>query len=272
MASYLKKVYQISTRRVCALLELHRSAWYYQSKKDDQEVIDKLTELAEQLPTKGFDEYYGRIRQEGLKWNHKRVRRVYRKMRLQLRRKYKKRLPQRVKEPLEEPSAPNQTWSMDFMSDALEDGRKIRVLIVLDDFNREVPLVEAGLSFPAQRVVRSLIRLEGERPLPKKIRVDNGPEFLAKDFQDFCASRKIKIQYIQPGKPTQNAYVERLNREFREDVLDAHWFEDLDQVNVMAEIWRQDYNENHPHKSLGKKSPMAYLAEHESAKALADSC
>lgn len=112
MASYLKEKYQISVRRACQVISLHRSMWYYQAKKDDSEVMDKLQELAEELPTRGFDEYYGRIRQEGLIWNRKRVLRVYRKMRLSLRRKYKKRLPQRVKEPLEEPTGPNQTWSM----------------------------------------------------------------------------------------------------------------------------------------------------------------
>lgn len=202
MASYLKEKYQISVRRACQVISLHRSMWYYQAKKDDSEVMDKLQELAEELPTRGFDEYYGRIRQEGLIWNRKRVLRVYRKMRLSLRRKYKKRLPQRVKEPLEEPTGPNQTWSMDFMSDALSDGRKIRTLNIMDDFNREMLAIEIGLSIPAERVVRVLKRLDQERGLPEKLRVDNGPEFLAKAFQDFCRD-KIRIQYIQPGKPTQ---------------------------------------------------------------------
>jgi putative transposase len=117
MCGYLQKQFAVSVKRSCSVIGLHRSMWYYQSKKDDQEVIDKLSELAKQLPTRGFDEYYGRIRQEGLIWNRKRVLRVYRKMRLGLRRKYKKRLPQRVQEPLTEAKAPNETWSMDFMSD-----------------------------------------------------------------------------------------------------------------------------------------------------------
>jgi putative transposase len=242
--------------------------WYYQAKKDDSEVEEKLMELAEDLPTRGFDEYYGRIRQEGLPWNRKRVLRVYRKMRLQLRRKYKKRLPQRVKEPLETPEYKNHTWSMDFMSDALSDGRKIRVLNIMDDFNREVLAVEVGLSMPAERVVRILHRLEIDQGLPEKIRVDNGPEFLAKKFQAYCKDR-IKIQYIQPGKPTQNAYIERLNRHFREDVLDAYLFDNLEQVNIMAEMWRQDYNANHPHKALGGLSPKAYEAQSSLAEASA---
>jgi putative transposase len=271
MAEYIKRVYQVSVRRACSLIGIHRSFWYYESRRDDKEVEDKLSELAQQLPTKGFDEYYGRIRQEGLKWNHKRVRRVYRKMGLSLRRKYKKRLPARVKEPLVVPNRVNHTWSMDFMSDTLADGRKFRVLLIMDDFNREVLGVEAGLSFPAQRVVRTLGRLEEERGLPKKIRVDNGPEFIAKHFEDFCKDR-VHIHYIQPGKPTQNAYIERLNREFRKDVLNAYWFEGLEQVNVLAEQWRQDYNQYHPHSSLGGLSPKTFLAQHRSASAEADLC
>jgi putative transposase len=178
-------------------------------------------------------------------------------MRLSLRRKYKKRLPRRIKEPLVKPQGPNQTWSMDFMSDALLDGRKIRVLNILDDYNREVLAIEVGLSIPAQRVVRVLKQLEEERGLPQRVRVDNGPEFMAKVFQCYCKD-KLQIQYIQPGKPTQNAYIERLNRLFREDVLDAYLFEDLEEVSIMAEQWRQDYNRNHPHGSLGGLSPTAY--------------
>lgn len=222
--------------------------------------MDKLAELAEQLPTRGFDEYYGRIRQEGLIWNRKRVLRVYRKMRLGLRRSYKKRLPKRVKEPLVVPEGPNQTWSLDFMSDALSDGRKIRVLNVMDDFNREMLAIEVGLSIPSERVVRVLERLEEERGLPHQVRVDNGPEFIAQAFKQYCHG-KVLIKYIQPGKPTQNAYMERLNRHLREDVLDAYLFDSLEQVNILAEDWRQDYNRNHPHKSLGRKSPWQVLAE-----------
>ena len=260
MSDYLQKKYQVSVRRSCNLVGLHRSMWYYQKKKDDQPVMDKLAELAEQLPTRGFDEYYGRIRQEGLIWNRKRVLRIYRKMRLGLRRSYKKRLPERVKEPLVVPEGPNRTWSLDFMSDALSDGRKIRGLHIMDDFNREMLAIEVGLSIPSERVVRVLERLEEERGLPHQVRVDNAPEFIAKAFKRYCHG-KVLIKYIQPGKPTQNAYIERLNRHFREDVLDAYLFDNLEQVNILAEDWRQDYNRNHPHKSLGRKSPWQVLAE-----------
>jgi putative transposase len=235
--------------------------WYYQSRKDDTEVIEKLNALADQLPNRGFDCYYGRIRGEGTKWNRKRVLRVYRNIKLTLRRKRKRRLPSRIKEPLAQPVGMNQTWSMDFMHDTLENGRRFRVLNVIDDFNREALVVRPGFSYSGEHVIRSLEEIELLRGLPKQIRVDNGPEFLSKTFQAWCDKNEIEIKYIQPGKPVQNAYVERFNRLFREDVLDAYIFESMDQVKILSENWRCDYNENHPHQALGRMSPTKFLQE-----------
>lgn len=237
---------------------LTRSMWYYQSKKDDSEVIDKLTELAEQYPTRGFDEYYLKIRREGLKWNRKRVLRVYRHMKLSLRRKDKKRIIKRVRQPLETPKDLNECWSIDFMSDTLTDGRKLRVLNILDDCNREALAVGAGLSYPARALVETLENLKEEIGAPKSIRCDNGPEFIAKTFTNWCKDNFIEIKYIQPGKPMQNGYIERFNRHYREDVLDAYYFEDIHQLQKLNDKWRLDYNYNHPHKSLGNISPIEY--------------
>ena len=255
---HLLSNFEISIERSCMVISLHRSMWYYQSKKDDSEIIDKLNELAEQLPTRGFDEYFGRIRQQGLKWNRKRVLRVYRHMKLGLRRKRKKRVLNRVQQPLTRQTELNQTWNMDFMSDALSDGRRVRVFNVIDDCNRESLAIECGVGFPAQRVVRVLSQLEEEIGLPKNIRVDNGPEFISHCFQNWCRSKGITIQYIQPGKPMQNGFIERFNRFFREDVLDAYWFEGLEQLRVLAEKWQHDYNYNHPHKSLSGLAPCQF--------------
>lgn len=235
--------------------------WYYESRRNDQEVIAKLQEMAEKLPTRGFDAYFGRLRQQGFKWSRNKVLRIYRLMKLGLRRKHKKRLPCRIKEPLIVPSAPNKTWSMDFMSDALTDGRRIRVFNVTDDFNREALAVETALSFPAERVIRVMQILEEEYGLPQTIRVDNGPEFISKKLQSWCKGKGIILQYIQPCKPSQNAYIERFNRIFRADVLDAYWFEDLEQLRVLIEEWRNDYNYNHPHSALNGYSPVAYYEE-----------
>lgn len=231
--------------------------WYYKSKsqRDDGPVIDKLTNLSEKHSTRGFDNYFGRIRAEGLLWNHKRVKRVYNLMGLNLRRKRKRRLPERVKEPLFQPEEINQVWSMDFMSDALTSGRKVRTLNVIDDFNREALAIEVDSSLPAERVVRVLENIITWRGKPKAIRVDNGPEFLSAVFRGFCKNNEIRIQYIQPGKPEQNAYIERFNRTFREDVLDAYLFTTISEMRIITKNWMQDYNANHPHQSLGGKSP-----------------
>lgn len=179
-------------------------------------------------------------------------------MKLGLRRKYKKRVPKRVKTALVTPEGLNHTWSMDFMSDALIDGRKIRTFNIIDDYNREALAIEVGLSFPANRVVQVLNQLEELIGLPRKIRVDNGPEFIARTFTEWCTNKEIIIQYIQPGKPMQNGFIERFNRYFREDILDAYLFEDLEHIRNLAEDWRVDYNQNHPHKSLGRKTPWQF--------------
>lgn len=233
--------------------------WYYRSKKDDKQVIDKLSELAAELPTRGFDVYYKRIRREGHTWNRKRVLRVYRSMKLKLRRKHKKRIISRVKQALEAPLQLNECWSMDFMADTLSDGRKVRVLNVMDDCNREALAVDPALNYPARKVVETLEQLEEEIGLPQTIRCDNGPEFLSKTFTQWCKRKRIEIKFIQPGKPMQNGFIERLNRFYREDVLDAYWFNDLYELRSLTNKWMEDYNNNHPHQSLGDKSPREFL-------------
>jgi putative transposase len=233
--------------------------WYYISKRDDSQVIDKLNKLAEQYPTRGFDDYYNRIRNEGVSWNRKRVLRIYRSMGLTQRRKRKRRLPSRVKIPLAQPLGINMNWSMDFMSDSLSYGRKFRILNIIDDYNREALTIEIDFSLTGDRVVRELEKLINWRGLPQSIRVDNGPEFLSKAFTIWCSKNNVKIKYTQPGKPVQNAYIERFNRLYREDVLDAYMFDSLDQVTRLSEEWMEDYNSNHPHKSLGWLSPLKYF-------------
>lgn len=248
----------VPVKRACNVVGLTRSMWYYQTKRNDREVIDKLSELAGSHPTRGFDEYYKRIRREGHKWNRKRVLRVYRDMKLKLRRKHKKRITGRIKRPLEAPAVLNQCWSMDFMSDVLSDGRKVRVFNVMDDCNREVLAMDAGLNYPAKKVVETLGQLEEEIGLPKTIRCDNGPEFISKTLGTWCKSKRVELMFIQPGRPMQNGYMERLNRFYREDILDAYWFNDLHQLRNLTDKWIKDYNNEHPHASLGNKSPKEY--------------
>lgn len=243
-------------------MNLSRSLYYYQPQKDDTLVMEKLMQLAEQHPRDGQDKYASRIRSEGIAWNRKRIRRVYLKMKLNHRRRIKKRLPTRVKEPLVVPSGPNQSWSMDFMSDALLSGRKFRTLNVIDDFNREVLAIEPGFSMGSAVVARALNRLLLEKGKPAKIRVDNGPEFIAHTLRQWCDGNQVTLQFIQPGKPTQNAFIERFNRTYRTAVLDANHFMDLEQVQMLSDAFLDDYNHHRPHEALGNLSPINYRLKH----------
>lgn len=241
------------------MIGLARSMWYYRTKKDDTKVIDALARMAEELPTRGFEVYYKRLRREGHKWNRKRVLRVYRAMNLKLRRKHKKRLPARARNPLEAPAKLNQVWSMDFMADVLSDGRKVRTFNVMDDCNREALAMDVALNYPARKVVETLGYLEEEIGLPKAIRCDNGPEFISKALEKWCGKKRVELMFIQPGKPMQNGFMERLNRFYREDVLDAYWFNDLHQLRTLTEKWMEDYNTKHPHSSLGDRPPVEFM-------------
>ncbi|MBX7206572.1 MAG: IS3 family transposase [Bacteroidia bacterium] len=259
MASYLEKSHGVSITRACRTIGLSKCMYYYTSIKDDSEVIEKLHTLAQDKPARGFPYYYRRIRNEGLEWNHKRVKRVYDMLKLNLRRKHKRRLPGRFKVALCSPTNANQTWSMDFMHDTLSNGRKVRVLNIIDDYNREALAIQADYSHSGSSVASTIEQIIDWRGKPCEIRCDNGPEFLSHTLVDFCNNHNIKIKYIQPGKPTQNAYIERFNRSFREDILDAYLFESMDQLRELAMNWMQDYNQLHPHQSLNNMSPLKYL-------------
>ena len=253
------KEYAFSVGRVCRVLQMSKTAYYYKSCRDDSEVMEKLRTYAEKMPTRGFGEYRKLIRKEGIGWNHKRIKRVYNLMKLNLRRKHKRRLPNRIKTPLIVPEGMNHTWSMDFMHDALENGRKVKVLNLIDDFNREVLVIEIDTSLCGSRVKRVLERVMEWRGKPKFIRTDNGPEFISHELADFCKGLDIEIRYIQPGKPMQNGYVERFNRFYREDVLDAYLFSSLQELRLLTEEWMEFYNEKHPHESRNDMSPREYL-------------
>jgi putative transposase len=255
---YLKENFDASQRLICDTISLHRSTLNYQSTRDDSETEEKLEELSKKYPTRGVDTYYGKIRLEGLIWNRKRVLRVYRKMGLQLRRKRKRRINRPYKEGLSQPIFANVTWSIDFMSDALEDGRRLRTFNIIDEYNRQCLAIEVGISMPSQRVIRILSQAIETYGKPIAIRCDNGAEFTSYCFQQWAEKTEISIQYIQPGKPNQNGFIERFNRTFREDVLGAYIFTSLRQLQFITESWIDDYNTSHPHQSLNRNSPVGF--------------
>ena len=167
-------------------------------------------------------------------------------------------MPTRVKEPLEVPAALNDTWSMDFVTDVLDNKRRFRAFNVIDDYNREVLHIEIDFSLTSNRIVWVLNHLINRRGKPRRIRMDNGPEFIAKITNDWSEMHSIKFKYIEPGKPTQNAYVERFNGSYRRGVLDKYIFEDINQVREQTQIWVNDYNNERPHDALGKMPPRKY--------------
>lgn len=255
----LKKEHLYSIHRACNILGLSKSGFYHKRKpKQDAQIIEVLNKQVQAHPQEGFWLSYSRLRNQGYPWNHKRVYRVYKSLGLSLRRMKKKRLPSRIKEPLIVPENLNDTWSIDFTSDCLENKRTFRTFNIMDDHNREALHVEVAHSFPSTSVVYVLERLTKKRGIPQKIRMDNGPEFIANILKQWGLFKGIEFIFIQPGKPTQNAYIERLNRTFRENVLDPYLFKDLMEVRNQTQIWMDDYNYHRPHKSLGGIPPKQY--------------
>ena len=227
--------------------------------------MDALNALIEKHPRWGFWMCYDRLRLTGRRWNHKRVYRVYTAMKLNLPRRRKRRVPARDPQPMAVAPRANAEWSMDFMADALCHGRRFRTLNVLDEGVREALAIVIDTSIPGGRVVRTLDRLVAWRGRPEAIRVDNGPEYLSQVFRDWCRDNDVALHYIQPGKPNQNAYIERFNRTYRHGVLDAYLFESLDQVREITCRWIREYNEERPHDSLGRIPPAVFRRQVENA-------
>lgn len=239
---------------------MSRTAFSYQPKKkpEDSQIKQELLALVEENRTHGFWKLYTRLRNDGFIWNNKRVYRVYCELKLNKRRRPKKRLPSREKLPLVQPGATNTCWSLDYMSDALMSGRRFRTVNIIDDYNREALGIRAGFSLPAERVTEFLDEVAGIRGYPSELRVDNGPENISSVMSNWAANNNVKIKYIQPGKPAQNGYIERFNRTYREEVLDMNLFYDIDHVQSITDEWLIKYNSKRPHESLGNLTPLQF--------------
>ncbi len=253
---------RVSIALACRAFQISESCYRYERQLSDEnaEIEDWLKKLTDNRRTWGFGLCFLYLRNvKGLGWNHKRVYRIYCELELNLRIKPKKRLKRDKPDTLAVPDIVNHTWSMDFMADQLADGRSIRTLNVLDDFNREGLSIEVDFSLPAERVVRSLNRIIEWRGKPLIIRVDNGPEYVSGTLMAWAAKMGIHIQYIQPGKPQQNAYIERYNRTVRHEWLDQNIFETIEEAQKQATEWLWTYNNDRPNMGIGGITPAMKL-------------
>ena len=214
-----------------------------------------LLASASRYPTYGFKSLFGLLRNEGHSWNHKRVKRIYCELGLNLKRRPKKRLAPRTAVKLEVPRKPNQIWSIDFMHDALVSGRRFRTMNVIDDHRRECLGIKIAFSMPSVVATNHLDQIAGVRGYPDRIRLDNGPEHISGHFVKWAESHDIELRFIQPGKPAQNAYIERFNRTYREAILDMYLFDNLREVKQLTKEWINHYNFERPHQALGMKPP-----------------
>lgn len=246
----------ISIRLACDIFKISQTCYRYVPRlsSENSEIADWLARLTRNQRNWGFGLcflYLRNVKQFG--WNHKRVYRIYRELELNLRIKPKKRLVREKPEPLAEPAGINQIWSMDFMHDQLSDGRCIRLFNVIDDFNREGLCIDVDFSLPAERVIRSLDQVIEWRGKPRVIRCDNGPEYISATTMAWANKRGIRLEFIQPGNPQQNAYVERYNRTVRYDWLAQYLFDSIDEVQDFATQWLWTYNHERPNMAIGKR-------------------
>ena len=262
---YLQAGYEVSTRKACEVIRFQRATYYYESHADPQWALRiRIRDLAREHIAYGSRRLHVLLRREGWQINYKRVYRLYVEEGLSLRRKGPRRrrsvLP-RVLVPT--PTEPDQIWSMDFVHDELGWGQKFRILTLVDHFSRVSPVLEVGVSMTGRRVVEVLSRLAMQRGLPDVIRVDNGTEFTSKALDQWAYQHGVKLDFIRPGKPVDNAFIESFNSSLRKECLNAHWFNSLDEAKMMIEQWRIEYNAVRPHSSLGNLTPGEYVEKHE---------
>ena len=246
----------MSERQACKLVELSRSVKRYRKRPDqNNELRQALAATAQSHPRVGYRQLYDRLCRGGWVVNHKRIERLYAQAGLALRRKRRSRKIVCERVALAVPVCPNESWAMDFVHDSLFNGRAIRCLTIIDIKSRFTPAIEVAFSLPGERVVSVLNRLKEQRGLPRVITVDNGPEFRSQALQKWAKDNEVTLDYIEPGKPTQNAFIESFNATFRQECLDAHWFTSITDAQEKIEYWRNDYNTERPHRSIARQTP-----------------
>ena len=261
LVEYARKAYKISRRRACGLFGLWESSLYYKAKgRDDEALRSALNEHATANQGWGYRGLMDWLVRDGFRDNHKRVYRVYAEEGLQLGRRKRRQKSRYRGSKLDEPQGLNELWTMDFLSDQLSDRRVFRLLVIMDVYSRECLAIEADTSISGRRVARALDRLKQERGLPKVLGSDNGPEFRSRHMDQWAYDNGVKLHFIKPGTPTQNAYIESLNSQIRKRLLDTNWFASMAEVRYRAEDWRTIYNTIQRHGSLNKKTPEAFAA------------
>jgi putative transposase len=257
---YLRAEWCLAERRSCGLAGISRSGARYRSRRSgDEELRERLRQLAAARRRFGYRRLHVLLRREGEVVNHKRVYRLYREEGLSVRKRRRKRVAREARLPLEAPTAPDQLWSLDFVSDALAWGRKIRALTVVDAYTRECLAIEVDTSLSGMRVARVLDRIISERgAMPFEIVLDNGPELTSRALDQWAYERGVRLRFIEPGKPVQNAYIESFNGRFRDECLNEHWFLSLAHARRVVEDWRLDYNRDRPHSSLRNLTPEEF--------------
>ena len=253
--------HRVSERTACWLAGVSRTAYRYQPVvRDDQALRSRLKQLATDYPRYGYLMLHGLLKTEGRVINKKRTYRLYTQENLQVRTKKRKKL-QRPRLPMAVPTRVNERWSLDFVSDQLSHGRRFRVLNIVDDYSRELVGQLVAISITGYQVARFLSQLGETRGLPNAIVCDNGTEFTSKAMFFWSKENNVKLNFIQPGKPTQNAFIESLNGKFRNECLNQHWFRTLEEARYEIDKWREHYNHVRPHSSLDYMTPVAYAAK-----------
>jgi len=258
----MKREYRRSERRACQLAGRGRSSCRYRARRrEDEELRQRLRELAGERRRFGYRRLTVLLRREGRRVNPKRVYRIYCEEGLAVRHRKRKRLKAEARRPLALPGQANQVWTMDFTHDNLASGRKFRTLNLMDGFTRESPRIEVDTSLPGARVVRVLEEVALQRGYPQAIQVDNGPEFISRTVDQWAFGHGVELHFIEPGKPTQNAFIESFNGKFRDECLNENWFLTLQEAREKIEAWRRDYNQARPHSALGYQTPEEFAAQ-----------
>jgi putative transposase len=259
-AHYFRVGFRVSERRACRLAGVARSSYRYRSVAVDQTALRlRLRELAATRVRYGYRRLHILLRREGWRINHKRVYRLYREEGLGIRVKRRKKLASASRVVSPPARQPLERWSVDFLSDSLADGRRFRVLTIVDNVSRVSPAIEVGVSLTGERVVAILERLKQTVGQPERIAVDNGPEFISKALDAWAYRNGVQLEFSRPGKPTDNAFAESFNGHFRAECLDCHWFASLEEARHAIEAWRIDYNTERPHRALGQETPAAWM-------------